>query len=163
MINANQFRHALGHFATGITIVTTQDSQQQPVGITASSFNSVSLSPPLVLWSVAKSAYSYSCFAEAEHFAVHVLGADQTALSDRFARASSDKFGNLELGQGVSGVPLLPGCLAQFECMTEHRYDGGDHMIIVGRVLNMTLSPSPSEPLLFFRGRYAALEKVEAA
>ncbi|MNQ13209.1 p-hydroxyphenylacetate 3-hydroxylase, reductase component [compost metagenome] len=157
MIEAKELRLALGNFATGITIVTTQDDRQQPIGVTASSFNSVSLSPPLVLWSIAKSAYSYTSFAQAEHFAVHVLGADQAALSDRFARASTDKFAGLNAATGLGDVPLLHGCLARFECATEHRYDGGDHMIIVGRVLRLNLPDPQREPLVFFKGNYATL------
>ncbi len=163
MIEAKELRQALSNFATGITIVTTQDDRQQPIGVTASSFNSVSLTPPLVLWSIAKSAYSYASFAQAEHFAVHVLGADQAALSDRFARASTDKFAGLDTARGVGDVPLLHGCLAHFECATEHRYEGGDHMIIVGRVLKLSLAERQCDPLLFFKGRYATLDGSDQA
>lgn len=161
MIESRQFRQALGQFATGITIVTTRDGEGRPIGVTASSFNAVSLEPPLVLWSIGRNAFSYPAFADAGHFAVHVLDAGQRWLSDRFAQAATDKFADLELGSGLGEVPLLPGCLASFECSTEHRYEGGDHLILVGRVLRMELAQSAVQPLLFHRGRYAELLSPE--
>lgn len=157
MIESRQFRQALCQFATGVTIVTALDGEGRSIGVTANSFNTVSLDPPLVLWSIGKSAYSYPAFSRAEHFAVHVLGAGQRPLSDRFAQAATDKFAGLEVGNGLGNVPLLPGCLASFECGTEHRYEGGDHLILVGRVLRMELAQSAAQPLLFHRGRYAEL------
>lgn len=156
-------RRAFGHFATGVTIVTTRNTDGSPVGVTASSFNTVSLSPPLVLWSVARNAYSYPAFAAAGHFAVHVLGAAQRGLSDRFARATSDKFGGLALAFGYDGVPLLPDVPVLFECAVEHRYEGGDHLILVGRVLRVRESDGPAPPLVFHRGRYAALQTEATA
>ncbi|MNZ94257.1 p-hydroxyphenylacetate 3-hydroxylase, reductase component [compost metagenome] len=117
----------------------------------------MSLDPPLVLWSIGKSNYSYPAFARAGHFAVHVLDAGQRPLSDRFAQAATDKFAGLDVGCGLGEVPLLPGCLAVFECGTEHRYEGGDHLILVGRVLRMDVARSATQPLLFHRGRYAEL------
>lgn len=155
-------RRAFGHFATGVTVVTARDAWGGPVGVTASSFNTVSLSPPLVLWSVARNAYSYPAFASTGHFAVHVLGAAQQALSDRFARAASDKFAGLTPATGHGGVPLLPDVPVVFECAVEHRYEGGDHLILVGRVLRLRESASPDEPLLFHRGRYASLAVADA-
>ncbi|UXJ50037.1 flavin reductase family protein [Pseudomonas citronellolis] len=163
MIERSQLRQALGQFATGVTIVTTLDGESWPIGVTANSFNAVSLEPPLVLWSIGKSAYSYPAFAGSEHFAVHVLGEGQRALSDRFAQASTDKFAGLEVGAGVGGVPLLPGCLTVFECATEHRYDGGDHLILVGRVLRMAAPEPDMRPLLFHRGRYQDLAHAQSA
>ena len=163
MIESRQFRQALGQFATGVTIVTTRDGAGRPIGVTASSFNAVSLEPPLVLWSIGRSAFSYPAFAEAGHFAVHVLDAGQRGLSDRFAQASTDKFAGLEVGSGLGEVPLLPGCLASFECATEHRYAGGDHLILVGRVLRMALAQDAAQPLLFHRGRYARLLDAQTA
>lgn len=161
MIESRQFRQALGQFATGVTIVTALDGEGRPIGVTASSFNAVSLDPPLVLWSIGKSAYSYPAFLRAGHFAVHVLGAGQRSLSDRFAQAATDKFADLDVGCGLGEVPLLPGCLAMFECGTEHRYEGGDHLILVGRVLRMEVARSAAQPLLFHCGRYAELLSPE--
>lgn len=156
MIDPRQLRNALGHFATGVTIVTTLDAEREPVGVTVNSFSSVSLEPPLVLWSLARKSWSLPAFENAEHFAIHVLGSDQQDLSDRFARASSDKFGAVETRPGLGDVPLLNGCAAVFECTTEHRYDGGDHIILVGRV--QAFSVCDKAPLLFYRGRYAVPE-----
>jgi 3-hydroxy-9,10-secoandrosta-1,3,5(10)-triene-9,17-dione monooxygenase reductase component len=156
--DARAFRNALGAFATGVTVVTTRNATGEPVGVTASSFNSVSLQPPLVLWSLARDSQSFAAFSEASHWAVHVLAADQEALSRRFAARGTDKFAQLELGSGSGGVPLLQGCKACFQCRTTFQYDGGDHVIFVGEVLTFDLSDTP--PLVFHGGRYAmALER----
>lgn len=161
MIEPANLRRAFGQFATGVTIVTALDTEGEPVGVTASSFNTVSLQPPLVLWSIARSAYSFDAFAAAGHFAVHVLDASQRTLSDRFARASSDKFADLRIGKGEGDVPLLETVATVFECEIAHRYDGGDHLILVGKVLNLRLPADSAEPLLFHRGRYAEIEAAE--
>lgn len=162
MIDASLLRRAFSQFATGVTVVTALDADGVAVGVTASSFNTVSLSPPLVLWSVARSAFSFGAFATAGHFAVHVLEATQRSLADRFARPSTDKFGGLSCAAGVEGVPLLPGVPTIFECATEHRYAGGDHLILVGRVLRLSAPEGAPEPLLFHHGRYAALAREVA-
>lgn len=156
--DSRELRNALGHFATGVTIITTRTATGQPVGMTASSFNSVSLEPPLVLWSVGKSALGYEAFAEASHFAAHVLHAGQQDLSNRFGRAGEDKFAGLEPGDGLQDLPLLPDFAACFECSVEQRHDAGDHLILVGRVLRMQQDSGQQQPLLFYRGRYAALQ-----
>ena len=158
-IDAKALRGAFGHFATGVTIITTRDPGGAPIGVTASSFNTVSIDPPLILWSVARTAYSYPSFAVAEHFAVHVLDAGHQHLSERFARASSDKFAEMGWQPGMGGVPVLDG-LGTFECSVEHRYDGGDHLIIVGRVLRLGSIDKEGMPLLFHRGRYAGLHQA---
>ncbi|HEX2795334.1 MAG TPA: flavin reductase family protein [Croceicoccus sp.] len=155
------FRRALGAFPTGVTIVTTRGLDGQPVGVTASSFNSVSLDPPLVLWSLARTSRSYPDFAGANHFAVHVLAADQDALSNRFAKSGEDKFAGLTLAEGVGGVPLLPEFGAQFECRVMHRYEGGDHVILVGEVV--AFHHSERAPLVFHGGRYAEARERFAA
>lgn len=158
MIDSQALRTALGHFATGVTIVTTRDKAGSPIGMTASSFNTVSLDPPLILWSIGRKAYSYPAFAEAEHFAVHVLGNEHQEWSNRFGRASEEKFDGLTVSEGLGTVPLLSDCPARFECSVEHRYEGGDHMILVGRVLRMEHdSCDDVKPLLFHRGRYAEI------
>ena len=151
-IDLQEFRRALSCFATGVAVVTTLDSSGERVGMTISSFNSVSLDPPLVLWSIANNSNSYDAFINAEYFAVNVLTMEQQHLSDRFAQRGADKFEGLECREGLHGAPILPEYAACFECSTEHRYEGGDHKIIVGRVLR--LEDRESDPLIFYRGRF---------
>ena len=161
MIEARTLRDALGHFATGVTVVTTLGPDGERIGVTVNSFAALSLDPPLVLWSLAKRSWSLPAFQAASHFAIHVLAHDQQALSDRFAKAGHDKFAGVEVGQGLGGVPLLPGGSALFQCSVEHRYDGGDHIILVGRVEHLTTRSTA--PLLFYRGRYAVPEYEQSA
>ncbi len=156
MFDPRAFRNALGHFATGVTVVTTRDLDGQPVGVTVNSFSSVSLDPPLILWSLAKKSYSLAAFENHPAFAVHVLASNQQDLSDRFARAGTDKFADLPVAEGFEGVPLLPHCAAVFQCSVTHRHDGGDHVILIGRVQRFATEERP--PLLFYRGRYATPE-----
>ena len=151
--HSRAFRRALGSFATGVTIATTLDKDGRPVGVTASSFNSVSLDPPLVLWSLAKDAFSREAFTASGHFAIHVLAASQEALSDRFARSGTDKFAGLEWASGELGSPLFPHFAARFECRLRHEYEGGDHLILVGEVIDF--EAHDVAPLLFHAGRYA--------
>lgn len=152
-LNLRAFREALSTFATGVTIVTTAGVDGEPVGVTANSFNSVSLDPPLVLWSLAKASRSLKAFQSAEHWAVHILAADQEELSARFARSGDDKFAELDWNRGQDGVPLFAGCSARLICRVAYRYEGGDHMILVGEVL--AFERSEAAPLLFHGGRYA--------
>lgn len=152
-LDAKSFRNALGAFATGVTIATTTDGSGDPVGVTASSFNSVSLDPPLVLWSLAKSSFSRQAFCESGHFAVHILAASQEELSNRFARSGEDKFAGLDWSEGELGSPILHDFAALFECRTRHQYEGGDHIILVGEVLSFQTTDAP--PLLFHGGSYA--------
>lgn len=147
------FRAALGSFATGVTIVTTLDGEGRDVGLTANSFNSVSLDPPMILWSLGLGSRSLRAFRDAGHFAVHILAADQEPLSNRFASRGEDKFAGVELERSGEGVPLLHGCSARFECRTVYQYEGGDHIIFVGEVTGFDRSDRP--PLLFHGGRYA--------
>jgi len=158
-IDSRQFRSALGAFTTGVTIVTTCDEEGRDVGLTANSFNSVSMNPPMVLWSLDKSSRSLPAFMENDHFAVHVLSADQQHLSDRFASRGVDKFAGLEPGRGVGGVALLEDCSARFECETAFRYDGGDHIIFVGNVTKF--NHFDRAPLVFHSGGYGMLVKKE--
>jgi 3-hydroxy-9,10-secoandrosta-1,3,5(10)-triene-9,17-dione monooxygenase reductase component len=160
-IDAIQFRNALGQFATGVTIVTTFDGEGRPTGVTASSFNSVSLDPPLVLWSLAKSAQSLQAFQESGHFAVHVLGQDQQDMSNRFARSGEDKFADLDFALTAQGVPLFEGCAARFLCRTAYQYEGGDHVILVGEVIDY--ETSDRQPLLFHGGSYKEARKAPPA
>ena len=135
--DAREFRHALGAFTTGITIITAVGSDGARTGITANSFNSVSLDPPLVLWSLAKTSRSAPIFTSAKHWAVHILSAEQETLSDRFAKGAADKFAGVDTELGVGGVPLLTGCTARLQCKTSFQYEGGDHIIFVGEVLDI--------------------------
>lgn len=150
---ARAFRNALGSFATGVTVATTIDRAGQPIGVTASSFNSVSLDPPLVLWSLAKDSLSRESFCEGGHFAVHILKASQEELSNRFARSGADKFAGVAWSKGVVGSPILDDYAALFQCRTRHLYDGGDHIILVGEVADYRATDA--EPLLFHAGSYA--------
>ena len=133
-VDTDAFRRALSCFATGVAVVTALDDAGGNVGITINSFSSVSLDPPLILWSVARDSQNYEVFVRARHFAVHVLASHQEELVERFASRDEKKFDGLECGQGLHGMPILPDHIACFECSTEHIYPGGDHKIIVGRV-----------------------------
>ncbi|MFY1020741.1 flavin reductase [Ectopseudomonas khazarica] len=147
------FRTALGTFTTGVTIITSCSEEGEVVGITANSFNSVSLNPPMVLWSLAKSARSLQTFSKARHWNVHVLSTEQEELSGRFARQGEDKFAGVRLDNGLSNAPLLQDCTARFQCRTAFQYEGGDHVIFVGEVL--AFDHSERAPLAFQRGQYA--------
>jgi 3-hydroxy-9,10-secoandrosta-1,3,5(10)-triene-9,17-dione monooxygenase reductase component len=148
-------RRVLGSFATGVTIITTRDSEGRKVGLTANSFNTVSLDPPLVLWSLRRQASGMSAFRSSRHWAVHVLAADQEALSNRFAQRCDDRFADLDLTAGHADVPLLRGCAAVLQCRTVSEYEGGDHLIFVGEVLEF--EHRSAEPLIFHGGNYAQL------
>ncbi len=159
LIDPMQFRQACGQFATGVTVVTALDPERGPVGLTANSFTSVSLDPPLVLVSVAKTAGTHRAFAEGPGFVVHVLGADAKELAQRFATRDIDRFEGLEWTPGTLGLPLLSGALARFECAREHAYEGGDHTIFLGRVVGMELAGDTERPALgFFRGGYRVID-----
>jgi 3-hydroxy-9,10-secoandrosta-1,3,5(10)-triene-9,17-dione monooxygenase reductase component len=152
-LDPRAFRAALGSFATGVTVITTRAEDGTPVGLTANSFNSVSLDPPMVLWSLAKTSHSLPVFTASRHWAVHVLAADQEALSGRFARSGADKFSGLEVESGLGGVPLLGGCAARFQCRGSFQHEGGDHLIFVGEVV--AFDQADRAPLVFHAGRYA--------
>ncbi|MEI6734207.1 MAG: flavin reductase family protein [Comamonadaceae bacterium] len=151
----SEFRTALGMFATGVTIVTARSSTGELVGLTANSFNSVSLDPPLVLWSLARSAASMLAFSTGSHYAINILSADQQALAQRFATKGVDRFANLTFADGASGAPLLNGAAAWFECFNRSRYDEGDHVIFVGEVERCSHRAGAS-PLLFHGGKFYA-------
>lgn len=156
-IDKTAFRGAMGSFATGVTVVTARGTDGELLGITANSFNSVSLEPPMVLFSLHRGAYSLKGFESSGHFAVNVLRDDQKALSATFATALIDKWANVEYETWESGCPVFPGALAVFECATRFRYEGGDHIIFVGEVTRMRAGTEGS-PLLYFRGDYRSLE-----
>jgi len=146
------FRNALGRFPTGVTVVTTLSADGQPVGLTANSFSSVSLDPPLVLWSLAKTASSLPIFLKAPHYVINVLAADQIGLSRQFASSRADRFRGVECRSGLGNVPIIAGCSAWFECHNVHQYDGGDHVILVGRVEQFAEAERPA--LAFHVGGY---------
>lgn len=148
------FRGALGQFPTGVTVITALDDKGEPIGCTASSFNSVSIDPALVLWSVDKSAFSAAIFEKAEYFAVNILSENQVDISNRFAGRGEDKFKDVSFASGLGGAPLFEGCGAQFQCKTWNVYEGGDHLIIIGEVVEYTHDDSLT-PLVFSRGSYA--------
>lgn len=149
-------RDALGCFATGVTVVTTRDADGTPVGLTANSFTSVSLDPPLLLVCLAKSASSLPVFENARHFAINVLHIGQQPVSGRFARKGEDRFAGTEIEMWDSGVPILSHSLASFECTRDAVHDAGDHIILIGRVERVRFEPR-RDPLLYFRGRYRRL------
>ncbi|NUT64707.1 flavin reductase [Pseudomonas corrugata] len=148
-----EFRRTLGTFTTGVTIITTRTADGTPIGLTANSFNSVSLDPPMVLWSLAKTSRSLEAFTVAEHWAVHILAVDQESLSDRFAKSSEDKFAGVQVQSGIGDTPLLSGCSSRLQCKTLFQYEGGDHIIFVGEVLDFDRNEIP--PLVFHAGNYA--------
>ena len=158
-IEPKTLRHALGAFPTGVTIVTARAANGEDVGLTVNSFNSVSLEPPLILWSLAKTSSSMAAFQEAKTFAVHVLAASQEDLATRFATKSIDRFEGLDLVRGAGDAPLLPGSAARFECRKTFAYEGGDHVIFVGEVLEFERTDRPV--LAFHGGKFAlALQKA---
>ena len=151
--SGDDFRAALAMFATGVTIVTARNADGAPIGLTANSFNSVSIAPPLVLWSLSRHAGSMPTFARGSHYAIHILAADQHALALRFASKDVDRFEGLPFREGAGGVPLLDGAAAVFECFNRSRYQEGDHVIFVGEVESCTRRAG-AQPLIFHGGRY---------
>lgn len=148
----HNFRDALGCFATGVTVITAANGQEEWVGLTVNSFASVSLNPPMVLWSLSMFAPSLGVFQGATHFVVNVLAASQDELAMNFAGPSDDKFKGVKIRQGLGGAPVLEGAAATFECRNAFRYYGGDHLIFVGAV--ETYHHLRTEPLLFCHGTY---------
>lgn len=140
-------------FATGVTIVTARTPEGQLVGLTANSFNSVSLAPPLVLWSLARAAGSMAAFSNGMHYAINVLAADQQALAEKFAARGVDRWAGVDFTEGVSGAPLLTGAAATFECFNRSQYSEGDHVIFVGEVERCNHRTEAS-PLLYHGGRF---------
>lgn len=155
VIDGRALRDTLGRFATGVTIVTTRTGEGAPVGITANSFSSLSLDPPLILWSLALKSPNLPAFAEGRAFVVNILGHHQDALAMQFARPSDDKFDGVAHGDNAAGVPLLEGALARLECRVEFTRSAGDHLLIVGRV--HAISAGEGEPLLFYQGGFQRL------
>ncbi|WBU62846.1 flavin reductase family protein [Paracoccus aerodenitrificans] len=146
--HAREFRDALGNFATGVTVVTIS-AEDGPQGVTANSFASLSLAPPLVLWSPGKFSRRHDIFARAPHFSIHVLGADQKYLADRFTRGGA-QFEGLAHDRSPENVPIIPGVLTRFDCAQEDLHDAGDHTLVIGRVLRV--EAGQGKPLVFAQG-----------
>ena len=153
----DELRQALGRFVTGVTIVTCRDENGAPVGLTANSFNALSLDPPLVLWSLRQASSTIAAFTSASHFAINVLAADQVDLSRRFARPSSAKFDEGEWTDGQGGAPLLAGCVAVFECRRRSHHAAGDHVLFIGEVER--IGGSADTPLVYHAGHYRTLSE----
>ncbi|WP_341908863.1 flavin reductase family protein [Polaromonas sp. YR568] len=148
-----EFRASLAMFATGVTIVTARTATGELVGLTANSFNSVSLDPPLVLWSLSKAAGSMPALSTGSHYAINILAADQKELAERFAGKRQDRWEGVAFTDGIAGSPLLEGAAASFECFNRSRYEEGDHVIFVGEVERCSHRPGAA-PLLFHGGKF---------
>ncbi|MCP3401521.1 flavin reductase family protein [Bradyrhizobium sp. CCGB20] len=151
-IDPRDFRNALGTYGTGVTIITAMAPDGKPYGITCNSFASVSLNPPLVLWSLGIYSSSLTVFQNASHFAVHILGTSQQGLANKFAKSSEDKFAGIDWTRGLGDAPVLTENVANFQCRSVNRYYGGDHVIFLGAV--EAYAYNTGEPLLFARGTY---------
>lgn len=160
--DTQEYRRALACFPTGVTVVTAVGRRKEVIGITANSFSSVSLDPPLVLFSLNRNAYSLAAFLSSQHFAVNVLRQDQEPISNQFSQALGKKWEGVEYITWDSGCPILTNALASFECKIRHTYQGGDHVILVGEVLKIIAEPE-GDPLLFFRGRYRQIAPTTEA
>ena len=154
-IDPMKFRRALGNFATGVTIMTAQNEQGEKVGVTANSFNSVSLDPALILWSIDKNSSSFYVFEQATHFAVNILSGSQIDLSNKFSRRNIDKYEGTSYRQGAGLAPLLDHCSAVFECERHQIIEGGDHWIIIGKVINF--HDEGRSPLVYHQGAYSGV------
>jgi flavin reductase (DIM6/NTAB) family NADH-FMN oxidoreductase RutF len=158
-VEPRKFRAALGNFPTGVAVITTMHGAR-PIGLTCNSFSSVSMDPPLVLWSLRKESQSLAAFCKAQRFAVNLLADHHGPLSNRFASSQIvDKFEGVDYMLGELGMPLLDGCTSRFECETHAEYDGGDHVIFVGRVVSFEADHDVT-PLVFCRGGYRALAEA---
>ncbi|MFI4888142.1 MAG: flavin reductase family protein [Burkholderiales bacterium] len=159
--NERQLRDALAQFATGVTIVCARAPDERYVGFTANSFNSVSLDPPLILWSLSRRSTSLAAFEAAERYAVNVLSASQVELARRFSRPHVDRFANVAFRLGWSDSPLIGGCVAWFECRHHSRYRAGDHMVFIGEVV--TVERAPGRGLVFQHGHFGATTPLPVA
>jgi len=158
-LSPDELRRALGRFVTGVTIVTCRDAEGRPVGLTANSFNALSLDPPLVLWSLRQASSTIDAFTNASHFAVNVLAAGQVDLSRCFARPSNARFDAGEWTDGQGGAPLLAGCVAVFECRRRSHHVAGDHVLFIGEVER--IGGTASTPLVYHAGHYHTLSDAE--
>ncbi len=153
-IDPIEFRRAAGQFMTGVTIITTVDDEGRPFGLTANSFSSLSLDPPLIVFGLGRNSEAMPAFQDHNGYVVHVLAADQQELGMRFSTKGIDRFDGLHLEVGWGGLPVIPGALATFHCSLEYEYEGGDHVLLVGRVQRLELDVAERPALCYFRGRY---------
>jgi flavin reductase (DIM6/NTAB) family NADH-FMN oxidoreductase RutF len=160
-LDPRDFRNALGTFATGVTIVTAMADDGKPYGLTCNSFASVSINPPLVLWSLGMYSQGLPVFQNASHFAVNVLGISQQALATKFAKSGADRFAGVDWKPGLGQAPLIAGSVAQFQCRAANRYYGGDHVIFLGAVEAYTYNKQ--EPLLFLNGGFGRYARADVA
>ena len=160
-IDPAELRRCLGSFVTGVTVITALDGCGNPIGMTANSFNSVSLDPPLIVWSLRTSAKVFPVYNQAARFVVNILSEDQVAISNQFARSVTDRFAGVLTPPGIDGVPLIDGCAAYLECRTEATYPGGDHVIFLGRVERIVATSR--KPLAFGAGRYMVVHPYNNA
>lgn len=158
-MDPREIRHVMGHFATGVTIITTKDGSGAPNGITANAFTSLSLDPPLVLVCIDNKANCYRCFEESKLFAVNLLGEHQEHLSTRFATKGVEKFEGIAWHFGHEGLPLLEEAIGYIQCRVTNTYEGGDHTIYLGSVVSA--EAAGDRPLLFFKGKYRRLPEDE--
>lgn len=155
-ITNEEFRAALGNFASGVTVVTTKDADGNLHGLTVSAFSSVSMNPPLILICIQKSTHSYHAFEESKSFVVNILSDSQKEISNQFAFKHEDKFSGIDYKIGVLNIPVLDNCLVNLECTLKHSYDGGDHTIFVGQIENAVVNEK--NPLVYWKGNYRDLE-----
>ena len=154
-LDSKEIRNVMGHFATGVTVITTKDKAGVPAGLTANAFTSLSLNPPMVVICVDKTVQCYACFQESKIFVVNVLNEEQEELSRRFATKGIEKFEGISWRLGELGVPLLDDALGYIECRIVNSFEGGDHTIYLGAIVNVTAQGE--RPLLFFKGKYYRL------
>ena len=154
-IDPKKFRNTVGCFATGVTVITTTDSLGKPVGLTANSFTSLSLDPPMVLFCLDRKVASFQAFSEGGEFAVNILSEDQKDISNRFATTGDDKWNDFDFITWEGSSPIIPGSLANLECKAADIFEGGDHIILTGEVIRMSVSDG--SPLLYWKGGYAQL------
>lgn len=168
--DSKALRQVFSQFPTGVTVITTRTAEGEPIGVTASSFNSVSVDPPLILWSIDKGAHSLEAFKNCQYFSINILSDQQILISNRFAGRGQDKFLGVDHQNGLGDCPLLPEALAQLQCKSWNIYEGGDHLIMVGEVVDYKITEN-TRPLVFSQGSYSqaslhydvlSTEKVEA-
>lgn len=156
-LDPSTYRATLGHFASGVTVVTARDDDGRDVGMTVTAFSALSLSPPLILLCVDHGASVAPVLDQTMHFAVNILAAGQETLSRRFAEREVDRFDGVPFARGLHGIPLLDGAVAHIECQTSTRHPGGDHTILVGEVVSTTVHDG--DPLLYYRSGYGRLDQ----
>ncbi len=158
-IDPAELRRCLGSFVTGVTVITVLDDDGKPIGMTANSFNSVSLDPPLIVWSLRTNARTFPVYSKAKRFNVNILSEDQVDVSNRFAKSGPDRFDGVAITAGIDGLPLIDGCSAYLECRTEATYPGGDHLLFLGRVERIV--GSARKPLAFGAGKYMVVHPYD--